>query len=299
MVDRFEFQSPPKALLGLAKYLWVIEGTASQEQPYLHKALVDGCTQWLFAYRGRFQRCENGGTDNPPLKAAVVAQTTDSLTYRLTEGFGIVGICLYPFAVPYLLGINGTDFINRWFTLENLFGVDGRTLEQEVTCSDTYDSWLPSAFTLLETRLKAYPGSEPPILKTIRDLYHCEEPDDIDALVQPKGLSERQFQRLFKQYTGYTPKHLARILRLQLTLQPKGDPSLSELAARARYYDQSHLSNEFRQLAGTTPKAYFSDRHPETRWRKQGQNVGFFQENEPTERYAGTNSRDGDSDADD
>lgn len=88
-------------------------------------------------------------------------------------------------------------------------------------------------------------------------------------LIEATGYSERQVLNLFRKHVGISPKQFARVQRFRRLLCSLGgaeDPWLGSgpllpqdwagLAAAHGYADQSHLSHEFRALAGITPGAY-------------------------------------------
>lgn len=82
----------------------------------------------------------------------------------------------------------------------------------------------------------------------------------VDAFL-PDGLQTRQWQRRFMKSTGFSPKAFARIVRLQSTIalvHSRGTPDWSALALEAGFYDQAHLTNEFRAFTGKTPERYFA-----------------------------------------
>ncbi|HWS35333.1 MAG TPA: helix-turn-helix domain-containing protein [Actinoplanes sp.] len=72
-------------------------------------------------------------------------------------------------------------------------------------------------------------------------------------------ISERQLRRRFTAAVGYGPKTLYRVLRFQrfLGMLDAGSPpaGLAELAVRAGYTDQAHLTRESAELAGRPPAA--------------------------------------------
>ena len=74
----------------------------------------------------------------------------------------------------------------------------------------------------------------------------------------PDGIGLRQWQRRFLRASGFTPKAFARIVRFQnaIRLYESGQ-GCSDVALEAGYYDQSHLTNEFRALGGSSPEAFF------------------------------------------
>lgn len=85
--------------------------------------------------------------------------------------------------------------------------------------------------------------------------------NDIVSLADTACLSTRQFQRIFAEYTGATPKEYARIIRFQRALhfmEREAGASLTELAYKCGYYDQSHMIRDFRTLSGYTPGEYLA-----------------------------------------
>jgi AraC-like DNA-binding protein len=64
-------------------------------------------------------------------------------------------------------------------------------------------------------------------------------------------------QRRFSAAVGYGPKMFQSVLRFQRLLyfasNVVSDPSLADLAARAGYADQSHMTREVQRFAGKSP----------------------------------------------
>jgi AraC-like DNA-binding protein len=79
------------------------------------------------------------------------------------------------------------------------------------------------------------------------------------------GWSRRHFSERFSREVGLTPKQAARVVRfgraatLLRRLPPGG---LAEVAVRCGYFDQSHLTNEFRALAGCSPSTWIAEELP-------------------------------------
>ena len=84
----------------------------------------------------------------------------------------------------------------------------------------------------------------------------------IEELAAHVGWSRRHLASRFKTEVGLTPKALSRIVRFEhaceLLLHPRRS-SLAEVAAVAGYYDQSHLTREWSELAGCTPTAWLAE----------------------------------------
>lgn len=74
-------------------------------------------------------------------------------------------------------------------------------------------------------------------------------------------ISERHLRALFTDATGLSPKHFARIDRVRTVLAADAD-RWADIAAAVGYYDQSHMTAEFRRLMGVPPAAFTAGRHP-------------------------------------
>lgn len=77
-------------------------------------------------------------------------------------------------------------------------------------------------------------------------------------------ISQRRLHTLFSEGTGLSPKYFARIDRVRTVLaeEVRGVGRWSEIAATAGYYDQSHMTAEFRHFMGVPPAAFTAGRRP-------------------------------------
>ncbi len=83
-----------------------------------------------------------------------------------------------------------------------------------------------------------------------------------DADLQHRGIGKRQFQRVFKQYTGVTFSRYIKIKRLQRLLKYKiahPGEKLTGLVYDFGYFDQSHFNRDFKSVVGTVPSLFFKD----------------------------------------
>ena len=83
----------------------------------------------------------------------------------------------------------------------------------------------------------------------------------IGDLTTELGWSRRRIASEFREQVGLPPKSAARLLRFERAkaLLDRADLSLAEVALESGFYDQSHLSNEFRRITGATPAAYAAE----------------------------------------
>lgn len=76
------------------------------------------------------------------------------------------------------------------------------------------------------------------------------------------NVSERHLRTLVTDAVGIPPKQVARIARTRHVLAGVSQQSLIHLAAEAGYYDQSHMTAEFRRMMGVSPGAFVTGQMP-------------------------------------
>lgn len=83
----------------------------------------------------------------------------------------------------------------------------------------------------------------------------------VRQLADEVGWSVRHLENRFREQIGLGPKAAARVLRLQRARRPlvtgRGQ---AETAAACGFYDQAHLSGEFKAMTGCTPREFTTAR---------------------------------------
>jgi AraC-like DNA-binding protein len=78
---------------------------------------------------------------------------------------------------------------------------------------------------------------------------------DLRSIAGGFGYGERQVRRRVLAATGHGPKRLMRIARMQRLLLDGRGESWARSAVEHGYYDEAHMANDVRELAGATPHA--------------------------------------------
>lgn len=91
-------------------------------------------------------------------------------------------------------------------------------------------------------------------------LIHADEPDPLTTaeLAGACNYSESQFNRVFRSIMGLSPRRYVLRHRLETAkdLLARSDLPLSQIAARAGFYDASDFGKRFREQEGLTPRNY-------------------------------------------
>lgn len=257
--------SPSEPLRDLVRFYWVLEG----EGAYTHFGMADVCAEMVFHYQGQFSEMGPGGTIQRSALAGLSAQTSTTRQFEIGEPFGIFGIYLFPDAISRLFGIPATELTEHYPDLESLLGPQGRSLQSRMLSADSNAQRVQIMECFLLDRLIHLPSDPRPVFKAMRELMHHREPLRIPSLADKYCLSERQLERQFKHFTGFSPKKFQRIARFHQVTSRYGmtDRSLAEIALDCGYYDQAHFCADFKQFSGITPRQFFSGTTEATLWR--------------------------------
>jgi len=162
--------------------------------------------------------------------------------------------------------------------VRTLFGVTAAELSGEV--ADLADFGLGSLpdrlrelpwrerFALLDDVLAARavePVVPPPELgEAWRRMRGADGQVRVADLADEVGWSRRHLGERFRTELGLAPKQAARVLRFERAgrLLRSGRTDLAALAAECGFYDQAHLTNEWRALAGCTPGTWIAEELP-------------------------------------
>jgi AraC-like DNA-binding protein len=123
-------------------------------------------------------------------------------------------------------------------------------------------------FTLLDDVLAARavePVAAPPELgEAWRRMRGADGQVRVADLAGEVGWSRRHLGERFRTELGLAPKQAARVLRFERAgrLLRRGHLDLASVAVECGFYDQAHLTNEWRALAGCTPGTWIAEELP-------------------------------------
>lgn len=87
----------------------------------------------------------------------------------------------------------------------------------------------------------------------------------ISDLAAEIGWSRRHLGERFRREYGVSPKQTARVMRFERShrlLRRADRPAPADVAARCGYFDQAHLTREWRKLAGCPPTVWLAEELP-------------------------------------
>ncbi|MDQ3610033.1 MAG: helix-turn-helix domain-containing protein [Actinomycetota bacterium] len=172
---------------------------------------------------------------------------------------------LTPPGARALLGVPAWELASRVVDLGDLLGRRASEMADRLA---TTPGW-PERFAVLDAVLaRGAVEVDPPAPEVAwawRRLVTTGGAVQMSALAAAVGWSRRHLSERFRRELGLPPKVVARVLRFERSrrvLERPGRPGLAEVAVACGYYDQAHLTRDWRELAGCTPTAWMAAELP-------------------------------------
>lgn len=105
-------------------------------------------------------------------------------------------------------------------------------------------------------KLSELPHPHREMLRTLNTFYLSDPGHSIDRIINKCGKSRRTIERSFRDFIGISPKKYTRIIRFYDSysyLRNHPQVSYSALSQMFGFYDQSHMINEYKKIAGLLP----------------------------------------------
>ncbi len=254
----YKVVKPPPQLADYVRFFWFSEGDASVYKPFVHSAFAYPCPEIIFCYSGQFNYSVEFGPERK-LSPGIYGHTQTFGQVISRAKFGVFGFYLYPHALPQLFCLPASELTNQSTDIKTICGKEGEILEEKIMLASGFNERVKLVCDFLTARLKNVRSGYIPLLSSIKFMSDGNSNTAVKALAENSFLSLRQFERKFKEFSGFSPKLFLRITRFNSLLNTSFyDKPLSEIAYEYGYYDQSHFIHDFQQFSGLNPKEYFN-----------------------------------------
>jgi AraC-like DNA-binding protein len=245
----------PAHLRGTVDRLWHFVGRTAHPR---ERVLPNGLIQLVVHLDARYGVVHETGVDACPALVVSGQQTRPVVIQAPHTAATVLGIELTPEGAYRLLGRPLHDLAGLDVDLGDLVGsAAAAQLVDRCEGAATADVRLSAAVAWIEARLGSRPPVDAPIAWIAGRIRQRHSNVAIGALREAVGLSAARLAAGFREQIGVTAKTYARIHRFRhaATRLRNGAPPI-DVALEAGYYDQPHLTAEFRELSGLTPAAF-------------------------------------------
>ena len=249
---------PPDSLRRYVRYFWTLKQGSADGSLETFRPITDGCPG-LF-----YQRTEPGSfydQDRKQLPALFLyGQTIRHRELNATNGFDAVGVCITPGALKTVFGLDANELTDTCLDVNLLTKTQDSFLSERLLSAPStgHQIELLSAYLLAQL---SHNDSHPDRIADYALSVMIESAGRIPlkTLHQTLNVSERSFERRFRQSVGISPKLFSRVCRFQAALrqlEANRYDRLSDVAFDNGYADQSHFIRVFKEFSGFSPYQY-------------------------------------------
>jgi AraC-like DNA-binding protein len=247
---------PPRAdLAGLVELLWYGEGRVN----YLRDRILPSGGAYLLINLGPTQYRVDAG---PPERRVAFDDVwysgphTVPIDTEAPHGNALLGVSLRPSGTHGWAHARADALADRTLSLSDVVGDAGHRLRERLfDCRDSatrfgvVEDWLAA-------RLRPRSGTHAAVSWALARLTASSGQLPIERLAREVGFTRKHLAALFGEQVGLAPKAFARVQRFRSALallDGREAVPWSDLAARCGYFDQAHLSRDFRAFCGFSP----------------------------------------------
>lgn len=260
-----QISKPSSFLSQYIKQYWAIDNCLPTGSEHIQRIVPNGMMELMFYLCKKPQSLDNNKNIND--NTILCGQQKGFYDIKITQNLSIFSISFLPHGAAMFFDIPLNEFYNQNVSLQDFLKDKAEKLEMELFNSDSFASKINIVenflMQLFIKKKKLYEMNR--ITNSIALINQSKGVLSIESLSSNACLSLKQFERTFSEYVGISPKQFLKIVRFQNTLLQKHlskNKILTELAYECGYYDQSHMTNEYKSLSGKTPTQYFSDCEP-------------------------------------
>ncbi len=243
---------PCKELKGFVHHFWVASWEEQdQYTPATYYATASSLTEIVFAFRGSQKHAELAFS-------SVQGQTSLPGQYPAGGFFSMFGISLYPHAIPAFFNLPASELNDQFLDPDILWGKQGDSITEKIALAASTHERIRIISDYFLSGLSRQRFDDSCALRAADHIRLSKGNVSIARLADDFCLSQKQFERRFRIYTGFTPKLYARIVRFENILNNyKAFTHLTEAAHAFGYYDQAHFIHDFKSFSGYSPARFF------------------------------------------
>jgi AraC-like DNA-binding protein len=235
--------------------------------PGLHQGLPSGDVTFIVSLDEPVDLVAVPGDQAPMALDALVGGLHLRPATIAHEGRGEgISVELSPLGARALFGLPAAALASLVVDLRDLLGRAGDELVDRLVATPTWSERFAVVDEVLRRSLEGPRSPQvaaspvPEVEQAWQMLTASGGRIGVADLAAEVGWSRRHLAARFASELGVTPKAAARLLRFQRTcaLLDRG-MGLADAAAAGGYYDQSHMTAEWRELAGSTPARWHDD----------------------------------------
>ena len=217
----------------------------------------------VFQYKGRFRGMMDNEEQFVPKYYTIGQQTKTYTLFSDHETNSLTGVAFKPTGLYHMFGQNMALLANSTMDSKTVLGSDLTHFETSYEKESRTEKKVNMVEQLLLNQLedkKYVPSFIDIAIDMMNRSLGCEP---ITKITKKLNVSERYFQKKFKEMVGITPSVYNRMVRfnnLFSQFDTEDQNNYKTLVALFNYYDLAHFSKDFKKYCGETPKKFHLDK---------------------------------------
>lgn len=255
-------EARPSPLTGIVEFMWHFDGSMISLR---ERTFPSGLLEIIVHLGARYRVIEGDHGSICPDTCVTGVQLGPIVIEAPGHETTILGIRLTVAGAYALFGRPMHEVAGLTVDLEDLVGHAAAELQDACAEATGPRACFARAAGWIESRLRRGIRADPAVAWTVDQIRQRGGAVSISSLRERAGLSSNRMAAAFREQVGVTAKQYARITRFRRALDQLsgGAASLADVAFDAGYYDQPHMTAEFKELSGLTPGEYLQSlRYP-------------------------------------
>lgn len=188
-------------------------------------------------------------------KLFLLGQTNQWFRFKTSNDFKVFAVTFSPFAFPRLFKLSADSITNK--VLDHSFISKNEFLSE--FCQNVFRiEFNPNNVSSLISKLVPTTESKDENIISLITKISSSGIGITQLSNENVFMSQRNFERKFKYYSGFTPKAFSNLIRTINSLQTIlfENRKLLGVTFEQNYFDQAHFSNEFKKHIGFQPRVF-------------------------------------------
>lgn len=261
----YQLSKPSKLLAPYIRQYWGVDSCAPLKDAYTQRIVPAGLPE-LMIFSGNLP---DVSVPEKRFEANVILSGQQKGFYDLniSKNFSLFAITFQPHGMMMFFDLPLSELYDLNIPLQHVLKEETTRLEDAFARADSFEEKLTLAEAFFVKRLQKtkqhYDFAR--IRSCVNHITRERGIFGVKDLASSACLSRKQLERVFSERIGASPRQFMKIIRFQSAIEYKArNPqcNFTSLAYTCGFYDQSHMNNEFKKIAGLTPREFFAGEEP-------------------------------------
>ncbi len=262
---KYYLSKPAFHLSPYVKHFWAMDNCLPEGKEHIQRIIPNGLPEIIFYFDKSPVTFDADYSMNE--NTLITGQLNNYYDLKISGKISLFSILFHPIGLHTFLDIPVNEIFNQKVPLKFFLKNEVDELENKLYESGSFQERikLTEEFLTKLLRKREISSNFERINSSIKLINRSNGFADIDLLASEACFSRRQYERVFSQTVGISPKQFLKTVRLQNAIHKKStgkDLNIADITYSCGYYDQAHMINDFKKLTGMTPKKFFEDSVP-------------------------------------